>query len=210
MNELRGATLFNLDTERIARVKYIKMDGMFYLKDLQELDELKKRNGAYPDEVFILLDDSESPFLISLFELTAEDEGTEGSELVGRRIIPVRHENIRQDVRISVAMDIEISSPAFSQIRIAEMRNISSSGLMFVSDEAYEKEMVLSVAIPISEPPIRVPAVVKNKIPIRSRLSKNTIGYGCMFAIIDKKTESKIRQYVFQQEVSRRKGFHSR
>lgn len=200
MNDPCRATLFDLNTDHIARVDYVEMDGLFYLINFKGV------GGAYPKQVFILLDGSDTPFLISLFELHGVDGAPEGSELVGRRIVPDCHENVRQDVRVPVVMDIKVSSPAFPKAKQAQMRNLSSSGLMFVSDEVYEKDAVLSLTIPITEPPIQLAAVVKNKIPIRSGMVQNTIGYGCMFAIIDQKTESKIRQFVFQQELLRRRN----
>lgn len=199
MKDTCWGILYSTESERITRIEYIEMNDTFYIKENEDLKE------EIPEQAFLLQDYSTFPFLISLSRQSSSDENKVDDGLIGKRIIVMQHKNTRADIRIPVSMEIDLHNPVFSEPKKVTVHNLSASGLLFASKELFEVGMEFSFFLPISENPLLLTAIVKNKIPMNTDSAKDTIGYGCMFLSTDTQIESEIRSYVFQQQLHQRK-----
>ena len=203
MKEMAMGTLYTINFERIGQIEYTEMEDCIYIKENEYL------SGELPEKVFLLQEYAKFPFLISLERVAAQEGATEEedieAEIVGKRIIVRKHENIRADVRIPISLEMQIYNSTFTEPKTVTVHNLSASGLLFASDDVLDLGMDVLCNLPISDPPLSLLAVIKNKIPMKTEKGKETIGYGCMFLSTDPRVESQVRSYVFKQQLDARK-----
>ncbi len=195
-------TIFDLDAQRIATIKFYKTEKEFILLIPNEIVP------SLPSEIFFIANNSNEknnlPCMLSLSsQVSTEKPAPEGNQYIkGIQIFGTSSSNYRNDVRISLDMDVKVYSSDSTEEKDAKVKNISARGILLISHEIWKKGNLLSFNLPLSNENIPLVAEIVNIIPIGT---KNLIGYGCQLSNLPEKTESIIRQFIFHEQLQHRK-----
>lgn len=200
MEFTRRGLLYTLDSQLIAAVQYSEIGDTLLIRDPE------KPRDELPEEAFLVTKDpldTSKCFRISLkWDVYPEETGEE-SILTGQRRKHTSSTNDRGDVRVSVEIDILLESPALKKPIKASVKNISAGGVFFVCESTFTKGESVSFTLPLGGKDMSLTAQILNKVPTSK---EKAWGYGCSLMDLDTATESRIRQFVFQEELRHRKN----
>ena len=204
MNHSRCGLLYTLSSQLIATVRYEEIGDAILLHILDQ------KESSIPDEAFLVTKDpneTSKSFCIALsWDTYPEDDEGQGPPkdrvLTGRRRKPASCANVRGDLRVPVDMEIWVESPALEKPVKAVVKNVSAGGVLFVCEAPFSRGESVSFSLPLPGRSLQLMALIVNKIPTTK---ENVWGYGCSLMDLDTAKESKIRQFVFQEEVRHRR-----
>ena len=107
----------------------------------------------------------------------------------------------RDDVRINVTFPVEIELEDGRTIE-AQVKDMSAGGFRFVSEEDVPEGMGVSFLFTLGKLPVFITGDIKHQYPSGEGGLKS---YGCQFVNLPPTTESVVRNFVFHEEVVRRK-----
>lgn len=203
LQNLRHGILYTLDTSYFSEVQYTKQSSNTVIFILPE--ELTRN---LPDQLFLIPDGKAYTFAPCRFVLS-ENLTLYRTDASGKPYYLVRGTTTdtaeaRDELRIQVSIDIDIDCPNFYAKVPVTIKDLSASGLLFVSDQKFEPGMNFSFEFPDTAEYPEVTARIVKKRPVRV---DGLTGYGCQFLHLSPKLEAEIRKFVFRQDVLYKKKF---
>lgn len=200
VENLKSGMLYDKNAELIAIVKYEKVDDNLFIHMLERFI------NPIPNEAFLVMktnDNNNITFLVSL-RCISLNQGIDNCALcMGHQINIDKGINTRGDLRVPVELPITLESLALENPVKAFVKNISAGGLFLLAGDSISQGMHIFFELPIEKNILYLSAEILNKIPTAN---ENVWGYGCRFISLDTTSESKIRQFVFQENSRYRKN----
>lgn len=203
LQNLRHGILYTLDTSYFSEVQYTKqsLDTAIFI-----LPEELTRN--LPDQLFLIPDGEAYTFAPYRFvlskDLTLYRADSSGTPYYLVRGTTTDTAETRDELRIQVSIDVALDCPGFYSKVPVTIKDLSASGLLFVSDQNFEPGTNFSFDFPDMENNPEVTARIVKKRPVRI---DGLTGYGCQFVHLSSALESEIRKFVFRQDVLYKKKF---
>lgn len=193
--DFRNGILYDTESRLIAKVRYEEVGEKIFIQVLEQVVP------KIPQEAFLVMKTGSNhniAFLVSLHVLHSNQAIHTHATLLGHRINDTRTKgNSRGDLRVGVEIPVRLESLSLKTSVNALLKNISAGGVFFLAEDAFSVGMHIFFDLPIEKNTIPMSAKIINKVPTEK---ENIWGYGCCFVSIDTTSESKIRQFVFQED----------
>lgn len=195
MNNRKRGMLYDKTSQLIAKVDYEEVEDKIFIRVLEQVVE------CMPKEAFLVMKTGSNhniAFLISLYQMDINKVADDSIIWIGQRMNDTKMQNnIRGDLRVSVEIPVQLESVSLETPVKALVKNISAGGLFFLAEDAFFIGMHIFFEMTIERNNLYLSAEVVNKVPTEK---ENVWGYGCRFTSLDATNESKIRQFVFQED----------
>lgn len=197
------AVLWDLNNVWLARVSYELYENGYVLNIPDD------RIRCMQEYVFFEREgrkEGELPFLMQLSQERTQ-EGRMWIVHACRVEFPPSEEQGRKDHRVDTDLAIELCLPGLhpKEKFHGTMKNISAGGALFSCKERFEIGMQCSFKVPFVKTPLAMEIV--NTIPTNQ---PNTTGYCCKLLTVSSLTDESIRNFVFHQELEKRKGMRDK
>ncbi len=195
MTDFKNGILYDKESRLIAKIQYEEVGEKIFIRVLEQIA------SQIPQEAFLVMktgNNKNIAFLIYLHEVHYNKAIHTHTMLLGHRIHDTRTKgNSRGDLRVAVEIPVKLKSPSLKTSLKALLKNISAGGIFFLAEDAFSIGMHIFFDLPIEKNIIPLSAKIVNKVPTEK---ENLWGYGCCFISLDTTNESKIRQFVFQED----------
>ncbi len=203
LQNLRHGILYTLETSYFAEAQYTKQsfDTATFILPEELTQDL-------PEQLFLIPDGEAHTFAPYRFLLsnhpTLYRTDSSGKPYYLVRGTTTDTAESRDELRIPVSIDVELNCPGFYSKVPVTIKDLSASGLLFVSDQHFEPCMNFTFDFPDIENTPEVTARIVKKRPVRIH---GLTGYGCQFIHLSPALEAEIRKFVFRQDVLHKKKF---
>lgn len=203
LSNAQNCTLYDFSFRIIAKIKFVRetpttLTLIFY----------EKPDASFPKD-FRLVPEEGSPlgnktFLCEMPPLEPYEIETTGMVYYVGRISMQEAPNTREDIRISVQLDVEAffeNSETPDEPEILSIKNLSAGGLMFTSRKKFPRESIFTFRFPVQKGMLSLKAQILSRRPVAD---DSLHAYGCHFIDIPTSTESALRNFVYSSELHKR------